>query len=82
MKKSGIYDRTKVKSGVVDGGIDSLVKKIKKKEIKLDYEGDLVRIAIQLPSVLRANYKSYLAQKEITIQDDILEHIRKTLEKK
>lgn len=79
MKKSGVFDKAQVKSGVVEGGINALVKQVKKKEVFNSQNG--VRVAIYVPIELRNNFKSILAKRGSSIQDHLYEYVSNFVEK-
>lgn len=80
MKKSGVFEKAKTKSGVIEGGIDALVKNVKKKDDAINWS-ESVRIAIYVTSEERNDYKSFLAKKGITIQEHLREYILKVIDK-
>jgi hypothetical protein len=77
--KTGVYDKLKTKSGVIEGGISAL-KKLKEKPEVLN-PTNAVRIAFFVPDELRRKYKALLAEQGATSQQDLLNYVEEFVKK-
>lgn len=82
MKKSNVFEKAKTKSGVIEGGINELVKKVKNTRDD-DFrwsDEDSCRVCFYAPRKISNHYKAILTEQGITIQSHLLSYIRNFVE--